>query len=837
MRKRCSTARYPTLAFLLWIVVQLSGTGQSYYPVDSAAISASWFDQGNVHLISREWAPALQAYREAMRFASGDFQQAAIHQNLGSLYFLLTDYQKAAIHFEYAFYLLERKSFDQEQLTEICLNLGFTFVERGDSDRAWHWLDLAEKFSSPDSYLWQLRIALGTGNVLFSRGDYRQAMERYHRALARSIPVLPVSEEEVWLRKNLAWSYQALGLVDSARVALDQALDRIRMKGNRDSSHVPEILLQKGLLLNSSGDLSEALLALEKALDLVNWERSLPAGSDIESQPLNTMDVLMYRILYEKIKAEWRLSGMIDPDSLAIHQMYREVLLGLELGEKLAGNRLWRELIAMEPGIQRSLTGIALELGCLMDEENAQKIQMMVNLTERLTFFEDVCRSGDDLTSWKLPEPLRTCFHGWRKQLFKLHKLALMGEEASLRTEPGLVKKQVGTLGKLDSLDRLLPEEMRAHYSDDPGDPGSPDIPDHSRIHSLLRQDEALIKYLLCDSTLFTILLTTDTCIMVKRDVGDEIIQHVNGYIKALKVLDPPAFIHYSTRLYHQLIEPVEEFLVNRKLLQMIPDRQLPTFPFDALIPGDKMQPELSGNYLINHFETTCYTSLASWYKWRIKLPDPAECHNYEYDFGACAPEFSGGGLTALPHATHEVEKIARLFQSKNRKVMTLAGKDFRAEALLTLAGRSRIVHLATHGYRNPDYPECSGWMLPGDPAPSPHLQKPVNGLEIGALQAFHLGSDLLVLSTCSVVPESRRSWYKMTGFPTNFFRAGIHHLLYSLWDVSDKHTHQFMYAFYRNYLDGNSYSAALRAAKLEMLSTPETAFPTIWAVFVLWSE
>ncbi|MFH1936165.1 MAG: CHAT domain-containing tetratricopeptide repeat protein [Bacteroidota bacterium] len=826
-----------TLMFFLWLSVPNKGAGQSPLHTDSAFISAGWFDQGNVHLIRREWKQAHQAYREAVRYASDDFQQAAIHQNLGALYFLLTDYQKAAIHFEYAFHLLEGKISDQEQLTEICFNLGNTFVERGDPDRAWRWFDLAETYCPSESYLWQVRIALGTGNVLFSQGAYREAIVRYNRALALCSQASPVPEEEVWLRKNLAWSFEACEQVDSALWMLDQAIERTGISGIEECSIMPEILLQKGLLLNSSGKLREALKVFEEAWDLANRMQSLPVGSDIVTQPLNTNDVLMYRILYEKVKAKWRLSGTMQPDPMFTVEIYSDVLLGLNLGEALAGNSLLRELIAMEPGIQRSLTGMALEISSLTEGANTQTIQKMVNLTERLTFFEDVCQSGDDLSSWNLPEPLRTCFQRLRKQLFSLHKLRLIEDLGTLHPEPGLVKKRMATLYKLDSLDRLRPEETKDCFSSDPDVPGFSDIPDLSRIHACLRQDEALIKFLLCDSTLFTILFSTDTSISVKRNVGNEFIQQVNNYLKSLKMLDHQAFIHFSTGLYHHLIEPVEEFLVNRSSLLMIPDRQLPAFPFDALIRSVGEPPALSANYLINHFETTCYTSLSSWYKRRIHLPDPTEDHMYEYDFVAGTPEFYGGGFTALPHATREVQKITTLFQSKNRKVMTLAGKDFTAESLLTLAGQSRIVHLATHGYRNPDHPECSGWMLPGDPAPSPHMRKPVSGLEIGALQAFHLESDLLVLSSCSVGPESRRSWYRMTGFPYNFFRAGINHLLFSLWDVSDKYTHQLMYAFYRNYLNGSSYPESLRAAKLEMLSAPETAFPTIWAVFVLWSD
>ncbi|NQV03378.1 MAG: hypothetical protein HQ542_12080, partial [Bacteroidia bacterium] len=71
--------RYLALLFFLWFSIHQTGTGQTYLQADSAAISASWFDQGNIHLIGKEWDPALQAYKNALQYASGELRQARIH--------------------------------------------------------------------------------------------------------------------------------------------------------------------------------------------------------------------------------------------------------------------------------------------------------------------------------------------------------------------------------------------------------------------------------------------------------------------------------------------------------------------------------------------------------------------------------------------------------------------------------------------------------------------------------------------------------------------------------------------------------------------------------------
>lgn len=809
----------------LWLCAVQAGTAQPYPQVDSATISDEWFNQGNSHLINREWSPAIQAFRNALQYAGDEVQQASIHQNLGSLHFLLADYQKATIHFEYALQLLNRVASGQSRIADICLNLGFTWLEIGAPDKAERWFKMAGMRNIQDRGQWSLRLALGTGNVLFSKGSYHEAKSIYTHALAGCDLTMPVTEEEIWLRKNLAWSFQTLGQLDSARQTLDQALDRIRLTGKKKNYTILEIQLQKSLLMTSSNEFREALQLLDDAMSQIDREANLLIDTGNASRQLKTMDVLKYRVLYEKIQAQWRLLNLKIADPIAIHRLYEDVRNTLALGEELASNRRLKDLIFMQPVIQRSLAGIALELILKMDGDIVRQTDDVVSITEGLVWFEEQCYNGNDVAIGILPDSLRASFIGLKQQLFRLHKQRFLEEPQILMPLPQLAGEGVALLKNLFSYDNLWLREHEDNHTD------------FSTIHLRLHQDEAVIEYLVFDTTLFTILFTADTAILLKQHTGHDFISNVKGFIKALKVLDPLAFIHYSTSLYHLLIAPVEGQIENKFFLRIIPDRQLLALPFDALMIRNREQPGFSGDYLINRHETTCYTSIYAWINGLMNLSDTVGSRTYTYDFGACAPEFSGLEAASIPHATREVENIARLFRSESKKIRTLSGKGISIDTLLALGEQSRIFHMATHGYRDPGHPEFSGWMLPGDPSPSPHTTNPETRLEIGALQSFQMESDLVVLSSCAIGAEQGNTWYRMTGFPTNFFRAGVNHVLFSLWDVSDKHTDDFMSSFYRNYLDGKSYGTALRAAKLQMLSNPETAFPTIWAVFVLWSD
>lgn len=818
---------------VFFILCQVDGIGQSISGYDSLSLPAYWFNQGTISLINREWEPALLAYRNALQYSSGELQQAKIHQNLGSLNFLMADYEKAAIHYEYAFHLLEATTTDSEQLTEICFNLGFTFVERGELKRAMRWLELADNFKPAEPGLWYLRLALSAGNIFFSQGESRKAVEIFRKAIDYCSSARIVVPEEVSLRKNLARSYQALGQLDSAKLVLDLAIFRIRSSNTRDSSSIPEILLQKGCVMGFSGECEDAQRTFEEALYLINSKNSNSEDPTSISDRLDHEDLLMYKILYEWLSIEWKLIRLSNIQSTDIRCLYETARQVLRLGERLLVNNVLRESMLMEPGIQRSLTGIALDMILSMDGDYKWQANEAIPLTEKLTAFERISNSCNGYEKPFDNDTLEENHIGLKNQLFRFHKQQYSEDSDILIPGEKIVTERAGILSRLYEYDSKRLQASVDFISINPI-PTSTDSDCVSALHTLIQGDEALIRYLIADSFLFTVLCTKDTLVIHKEKIAKEIVTNAGNYITALKTLNFRACNQYGKELYRQLILPIERELSGKFKLQIIPDKLLLSIPFDALIINAPEREVPSDSFLIYRYEIACYNSISAWIKGHTDAADPTGLRSFRYEFGGYAPDFSGEDIVSLPHAIHEVEQIARLFRLRNKGVRTMTGKMLCRDSLFSLGGQSRILHLATHADRDLRHPEFSGWMLPGDPSPSPNMNVSENKLEMGALQTIQLESDLLVLSSCSIGTDSPKYWYRMTGFPDNFFQAGVDQVLFSLWDVSDKHTDEFMNSFYRNYLEGKSYSAAIRSAKLQMLSIPETSFPTIWAVFVM---
>ena len=73
-----------------------------------------------------------------------------------------------------------------------------------------------------------------------------------------------------------------------------------------------------------------------------------------------------------------------------------------------------------------------------------------------------------------------------------------------------------------------------------------------------------------------------------------------------------------------------------------------------------------------------------------------------------------------------------------------------------------------------------------------------------------------------------------MMGVTRGFLAQGAHHVISTLWPVSDRASAQFMSLFYRNLREGGSVAQALRNAQQQLKAIPEFRHPYYWAPYVL---
>lgn len=163
---------------------------------------------------------------------------------------------------------------------------------------------------------------------------------------------------------------------------------------------------------------------------------------------------------------------------------------------------------------------------------------------------------------------------------------------------------------------------------------------------------------------------------------------------------------------------------------------------------------------------------------------------------------------------------------------------DFRANLEMVLSAelnRFRIVHFATHGIIDDEYPELSGMLL--------SLVDEQGASRDGLLRLsdvynLSLSADLVVLSACRTGLGKDVKGEGLIGLVRGFMYAGAGSVLASLWDVDDLATARFMKRLYLKLLkEGKRPSAALRETQVEMRKEKRWNRPYFWASFVLQGE
>jgi CHAT domain-containing protein len=193
--------------------------------------------------------------------------------------------------------------------------------------------------------------------------------------------------------------------------------------------------------------------------------------------------------------------------------------------------------------------------------------------------------------------------------------------------------------------------------------------------------------------------------------------------------------------------------------------------------------------------------------------------------------EIGGKFYSALQHSEDEVMAIAGEFEQHGWPATTYLFEAATKEAFLETAGNFDVVHLATHSIRKPDSPEIAGILF----SPS-GVEDSAGGavLHSGEAAGLRLDAQLVVLSACGTGLGRLAEGEGMLALTREFTVAGARSILYSLWNVYDSHSRTLMTQLYSGILEGTECSTALRRAKLELISNRDTAFPLVWAGFVL---
>jgi CHAT domain-containing protein len=194
-------------------------------------------------------------------------------------------------------------------------------------------------------------------------------------------------------------------------------------------------------------------------------------------------------------------------------------------------------------------------------------------------------------------------------------------------------------------------------------------------------------------------------------------------------------------------------------------------------------------------------------------------------------PVYRKDEYAELSNASSEIKDVASHFSPDHRVVLT--GAQASPEAYqFSNAGQFSYIHFVAHGTANMTIPLDSAVVLSRN-----RDDATIYKLYARDILKQNLNADLVTVSACNGSGVRNYSGEGLVGLAWAFLRAGAHHVIGAMWEVSDVSTPQLMDHLYSELARGSEPDVALRSAKLSMIHS-DGVFrkPLYWAPFQLYS-
>ena len=332
-------------------------------------------------------------------------------------------------------------------------------------------------------------------------------------------------------------------------------------------------------------------------------------------------------------------------------------------------------------------------------------------------------------------------------------------------------------------------------------------------VRNALSSNDMLLSYYVSIDKLYLFAVSKgDVSLRTIHWNPEEIAGKVEAFRSAVHDLKRTDFRLLGRELYDSLIAPVRT-VIEGKRLTIIPSGRLNNLPFAALMEGDRFLAEQFDMTVLPNVSTLQFVTkekkLSSVPK-VIALGNPINPR-----------------VTRLPGTEREVENIRTIYPGS---LVLLAGQATETNCRNQMAGFD-IIHIASHGLFNDNYPLLSSLVL------SPDLSND-GFLEVHELYNLNLTkASLVILSACETGLSLIRKNDDVIGLVRGFLYAGVPSVVASLWKVDDEATAALMSNFHLLLKLGNSKGEALRKAQLQLMRTERTHHPYFWAAFVLYGS
>jgi len=800
----------------------------------------------------------------------------ALRQQIAGTYAAIGDYQKAIDY--YLLSIENRPGFKKNTMHYVnaLYQMGDIYRKQGRPEKAIGSyllsLDSLNKAIRADghekwaSYVVNLHRRLG--RYYADQKMYNVAFEHFQTALSYSKPESPFL---VNIHDNMGVAYQKINQPQKALEYLRLSMNLKRKMYGENSEKVAESLLFMGEVYQQQGNYITALAHCQKALGLLCNEPLDTNGYNNSRKDAGGRQPLYLTGLSQKAKVLYHLyrenparTALLDATQETL-QLARQQLDKMRAEYTAAADKQFltdnsRPVYEMSIACELLRQRLAQPGQGNEEQQGDKNAFLLAEKTKSLLLYEGsqasqaLQYSGIPDTLLQKEYDLRVDLAWYEQQRFELESKGIgLTDSAMLAINRRLFDLRYDIENLEKTFETNYPDYYRLKY-----DLHVEDVASVQR--DLLEPNQALVSYFVGDSSVFIFLVRkTDLEVQeIKKDFPlEQWVEQLRTSMTAFHT-NPDMAHHYdslsalyttvATKLYEKIIAPIAAKLPQKIIF--IPDGVLGYVPYEALLVEKPENPARwnTHHYLLNDHHISYGYSAIMLREMRYRQHKQAP----NYPFIGFAPAYTGDTtllagafqyaddlrkhLRPLPYSGEEVYRAGNIM-----KGAIFVGPEATKARFITVAGKAKILHLATHGQANDragDY--C--FLVFADPSQPPgDLKWPRNAgatdvlLYAREIYNLQLNADLVTLSACETGIGELQNSEGIISLARAFVYAGAKSIVTSLWSVSDAKTKDLMVDFYKNIRKGMLKDGALRQAKLDFLKHNKgvAAHPFYWAGFV----
>jgi CHAT domain-containing protein/tetratricopeptide (TPR) repeat protein len=805
----------------------------------------SLFYSGYSQLRLGNTLPAMNRMQEALaRSQQMGYERgiALAHREIGYIHFYLGERQTALDSFRTAERMFPEAGAVVE-LARVFNAIGLVYRDFGDLVAAERYFEDAERtFVSADYPLGELTALLNRSDLYTRAGSNEQARESYLLAQKRA--------EELGDEFQMSMAAEGLGKLELNSKNFDKAIIHFKAAlaltetSGTNSNTISELL---GAAYELKGDLKNARTQYDSVL----------AINDRTGNTVNRAKNLFDLARVDYLEGKFQASHDRMVESLELTETVYASVDSSSLRRSYLGQSHYRFEL---------MTALAARdaIASLSPEDNELALMYLEKARSR-SLSEDLRLTGAGFSTDADQALISKERYLLASLTAKNDRLTNMRLEDPSDPDVSVVESEISKI--LEELDEIstVQKQRDPLYS---SIRKPPDFELAPLQREALGSDEVLIVYFLSESESYVWLADKTKIELYRLPGGGLINQAVDSLNEKLQMradvddLQPEkraerirtADADYAVaarELSNMILGPVAEKIKGKRLI-VVPDGKLNYFPISALpMPNSESDdPILLTNEVIYQPSAQTYALLKKIGKGRkdertrdlLVFSDPvfnpADERLTGVEVAAEKPDEqqyrfrlveSFSSLSRLPASKTEAETVSSAVGGSD----LFMGFDATRDRLLnTNLSDYRVVHLATHGFLDPERPELSSLVFSRYDQTGKQIDESIRMHDIYSMK---LNADLVVLSACQTGTGKEIKGEGVMGLNTAFLQAGARSVVSTLWQVEDNAANQLMKEFYgRMVSDGMSPSAALRAAQIKLYQDPQFRSPFFWAAFTV---